>query len=861
MGNLMIQDILPFCEKPSRYLGCETNIIKKKSGSVKLNISLVFPDLYEIGTSHFGIQILYSILNSHNDIAAERVFYPGADIEDILRAGNIPLFSLESKRPLQSFDIVGFSLLYELNYTNIISILDLSHIPFLASERDNTYPFIIAGGPCTFNPEPVADIFDAMVIGDGENIILEMSEKWISWKQAKTNSKSTLLEMWSELPGVYIPSFFKPVYNGDCNNNPLDGFTDIVPIYSHYTKVKKAVLPDIDKNSFPESPIVPFGKPVHDRLRIEIARGCSRGCRFCQAGMIYRPVRERSVDTILTITENAIKNTGYNDISLLSLSTGDYSDLAGLISQLMGGGHGNNSCFNHTAISLPSIRADVLTPELMSLIKRVRKTGFTIAPEAGTDRLRKVINKGLTEKEIIDTVQNAFNLGWKVIKLYFMVGLPTETEEDLTGIVDLVKKLKSLKGSKGRKPTLNVSVTTFIPKAHTPFQWMAQIGFEESMAKIFRLKKILEIPGVQFKWQDPKVSLLEGIWARGDRRLTPVLISAYKKGCKLDGWRDYFNFDLWKEAFQEENVDITRVNFKYNDFDNSLPWDHIDSGVKKSFLVNEWHHALKSEFTEDCRNGSCSGCGVCDFKEIKPVLFNKINIQSFVNATDPLQLSTSNSQQTGFKYFISFSKQGMAKYLSHLELVNIIMRAIKRTDIPVQFSNGFHPKPKISFDDPLPVGIETLEDFFYFELTEYINPETIEKKLNSDLPEGILINSCRQKVHQSKHIQTSPVRYLLHSSNCIFDETCLNIFFLQEKCILIKTNKKGQKKEIDLKKLVLKIELLDSYNLLMLLIFESGLSVRPSEIIKTVFSFSDNEIKPIRILKVPVKKKAEMNLA
>lgn len=854
MGNLTIQDILPLCEKPTRYLGCEINTIKKEKDSVKLNISLIFPDLYEIGTSHFGIQILYSILNNHPSIAAERAFYPGPDMENFLRTEKIPFFSLESKRPVNSFDIVGFSLLYELNYTNIISILDLSNIPFLASERNRSHPLVIAGGPCTFNPEPVADIFDAMVIGDGEDIIIEMSEKWISWKEGGGKEKIDLLKLWSGIQGVYIPSFFKPVYKNTPEIKNISDYLGMEPQFPDYTGVKRAIVPDIDIISTPESPIVPFGKPVHDRLRIEIARGCSRGCRFCQAGIIYRPVREKSVDHILEIAKNGIKKTGYDDISLLSLSTGDYSDLTGLIRKLMNDCGNQDDYLNHTAISLPSIRADVLSPELMTLIKRVRKTGFTIAPEAGTDRLRKVINKGLTEKEIIDTVKNAFELGWKIIKLYFMVGLPTETEEDIQGIVDLVKTLRRIPFGKGRKPALNVSVTSFIPKAHTPFQWVTQLSYEKSQEKIGWLKKNLELHGVQFKWQDPKVSLLEGIFARGDRRLTPALISAYQKGCKMDGWRDHFNFDLWKEALADNQYDIYQSGISEMNTSDPLPWDHIDSLVKKSFFIDEWHKALQSEFTEDCRNGACSGCGICDFDTIKPVVFDHHSDQASFSFPETVSASNNTNRsgnlELSFNYTISFSKQDDARFLSHLELVNIVMRAIKRADLPIKFSKGFHPLPKISFDDPLPVGTETLEDFLYLVLEKYIDPDLILTKMQNELPQGLLFHSCRPEIKKGRNHHYNRVRYMIHSKIRPFEEPPLTHFFLQEKFLSAKISKNGKKKEIDLRSPVLNIEFTDSHKLTMVLKSDLNFSVRPSEIIKAIFHFSDTEIKSLRIIKM-----------
>jgi len=523
MSIKSIQDILPLIEQPSRYLGSEINTIKKDHSKMDLCFALAFPDLYEIGTSHFGLQILYHILNSHPKIVAERVFAPAPDMEEYLRSSRLSVASLESQKPLNEFDIIGFSLLYELNYSNILNILDLSGIPFLARQRDSSFPFIIAGGPCTCNPEPVSEFFDAIVIGDGEKVIINMCQVWIEWKTEGNRDKETLLRQWSHIEGVYIPEFFSPEFG-------QHGFQTLTPKYSDYDIIKKAVVGDLNEVPFPDTPIIPYGKPVHDRLRLEISRGCTRGCRFCQAGMIYRPVRERSLKKLLSLSDASVAATGYEDISLLSLSTGDYSCILPLMENMM-----SRYANQRIAISLPSLRAGTLTPSLMNLVKKVRKTGFTIAPEAGSQRLRDVINKNITEKDIIDTVNDAFLLGWQVVKLYFMVGLPTETDDDLEAIVDLVKRLKTVNRENRRKGQLNVSIATFIPKPHTPFQWSSQISLEESKHKITWLKKKLNIPGVRFKWQNPEVSIIEGLWARGDRRLNRLLVAAYNKGCKFDG--------------------------------------------------------------------------------------------------------------------------------------------------------------------------------------------------------------------------------------------------------------------------------------------------------------------------------------
>ena len=827
-----LDDILPFVEKPSRYLGSEINIVKKDLDRVKLRFALAFPDLYEIGTSHFGMQILYHTLNAVPDIAAERVFAPGMDMEAILRNTGRPLFSLESREPIGRFDIIGFSLLYELNYTNILGILELSQIPLLAVERTIDQPLIIAGGPCTCNPEPIAEFFDAIVVGDGESVIVEMAKVWLRWKKDDRADKDALLKRWSQIEGVYIPSFFE--FRIDDR-----GIQTLSPRYSNYTKVRRAVVPDLDKIPFPEKPIVPFGKPVHDRLRLEVARGCTRGCRFCQAGMIYRPVRERSPQHLLSISDSSTAATGYEDISLLSLSTGDYGCIIPLMALLM-----DRFASENVAVSLPSLRAGTLTPDLMALIKKVRKTGFTIAPEAGSQRLRDVINKNIREKEICDTVKDAFDMGWQVIKLYFMIGLPTETDDDLEALVDLVKKLRKIKGPVGRRGKINVSVATFIPKAHTPFQWAGQISLAESRSKINWLHDRLRLPGIQFKWQNPEVSWLEGLWARGDRRLSGLLLRAYKKGCRFDGWSDKFSYRLWQEALEEEGLDPGIFSTGKPDFNETLPWDHIDSRVSKAFLKSEWEKALEGSLTNDCRQGKCMQCGTCDFKEIKMQTYPDIQNESLAVCGKSKQVETGSK-----KLSVGYAKLDQAKYLGHLEMVNVFLRALKRAEIPVVFSQGFHPKPKISFADPLPVGIESQQEHFTLTVPGFIHPETVIRRLNAHLPDGLAINSCKLASQKSGPPASKTHRYLVILKDGHFDKEKLAFFNRAPDATISLSNRKGKLKKINLKDMVLDINYLDSTRLQMTLLSVPGKTVRPALILHHVFSVAEDQIKQAKVVK------------
>lgn len=825
-----INDILPLVEQPSRYLGTEINSIKKDYNNVKLSIALAFPDLYEVGTSHFGLQILYHILNKHETIAAERVFVPAPDYAVYLRASNIPLLSLENQRPLNTFDIIGLSLLYELNYTNVLMMLDLAKIPFYSKERDQSYPFIIAGGPCTCNPEPVADIFDAIVVGDGENVIVEMAMAWIRWKENESNDKGSLLKAWSEIKGVYIPSFFEAKYDER-------GFQTILPFSAGYSKVVRSIIPDLDLATFPDMPVVPYGRPVHDRLRIEISRGCTRGCRFCQAGMIYRPVRERSLENIMDISNRSISSTGYEDVSLLSLSTGDYCSLTPLLENLMASYESK-----HIAVSFPSLRAGSLTPDLINLVKKVRKTGFTIAPEAGSQRLRDVINKNITEEDIISSVNTALGMGWQVIKLYFMIGLPTETGDDIKALIDLVYKLRKARSRKNS--SINVSVTTFIPKAHTPFQWSSQISLAESSEKIEQIKKALSISGIHFKWQSPKVSMLEGLWARGDRRLCSLLVNAYQRGCRFDGWSDRFRYDLWEEAIADTGIDTSFYLLRERELLEPLPWDHIDTGISKEFFISEHEKAKKAENTDDCRC-ECSGCGVCDFSQIEP----KISCYSG-EATEKKTAETEEEKTYYKKLKINFSKMGRARFFGHLELVNIFLRSIRRAGIEVGYSEGFHPMPKISFEDTLPIGMESLCETFYLTVTDYTQPDLIVRILKEQLPEGLSIIDCKEYVPVAGESSPKTYSYEVSLRSGSFCAESLKSYEMNPNIEIERINKKGKRKSLNLKELVKTIKIESHDRLEMALSSESGNMVRPFEVLKKIFPLTDEEIKMARIVKL-----------
>jgi radical SAM family uncharacterized protein/radical SAM-linked protein len=797
-------------------------------------MALAFPDLYEIGMSYLGIQILYHIVNARKDVAAERVFAPAPDVETALRAAGLPLCSLESRTPLAHFDIVGFSLLYELNFTNILNMLSLSEIPLFASDRSDKDPMVVAGGPCTFNPEPLAEFFDAMVIGDGEEVILGLLDSWLEWREAG-GDRDGLLRRWARIQGVYVPSLFEARW--DESRAQI-----LLPKVSGYETVRKAVVRDLNQVPYPDCPVVPFGKPIHDRLSLEICRGCTRGCRFCQAGMIYRPVRERAPETVLALAQRALRCTGYEDVSLLSLSTGDYGALQALTERLMA------KCEpEKVAVSLPSLRVGSLTASLMAQIKRVRKTGFTLAPEAGSSRLRDVINKNVTEDALREDVEKAFSLGWQLVKLYFMIGLPTETNEDVDAIVELVGRLKKIRIPGRGKKEINVSVSTFVPKAHTPFQWAPQISLSESEEKIRTLRDRITGAGLRFKWQSPRMSILEGIWARGDRRLSRLLVKAFELGCRFDGWSDQLQFDTWKKAMEEAEVDLDTYT-RGRDLWAPLPWDHVDAGVTKAFLRQERERSLVGTSVADCRQGGCHQCGVCDFETIQPITFDAEITDEGVPRRSRL------SENPLFERVrVSYAKTGPARFLGHLEMVKVITRAFRRAQISLRFSEGFHPAPKMSFAPPLPVGIESTEEYVYVEVLGHVQPKVVVQRLNEQLPEGLRVTGCVPMFGACVQPESKVFDFTICLKEGTFAEGPVEEFAKRRSWPIKRTNKKGRNKEIDLKLVVTELALVSSTMLRMRLDYTSGQHVRAEEVVEALFCLPERSRKLATILKEPAR--------
>ncbi len=600
-----IQDkILPGVLKPARYLGTELNSIHKDWDQVDHRVVFAFPDVYEVGMSHLGLRILYHLVNKRPNTLMERVFAPWTDMEQKMREHQIPLFALESYRPVKEFDVLAFTLQYEMSFSNILLMLDLADIPVRAEDRSEDHPLVMAGGPCAYNPEPLADFIDFFVIGEGEEVFDEILDVLETGKQQGTVKKS-LLERLAQINGVYVPSFYDVTYNED---NTIAKITPNNP--KAPAKVAKRVIKDLDRVEFPTNPIVPYLEIVHNRIMLEVLRGCSRGCRFCQAGMVYRPVREKEPETIYRQAEELVKNTGYDEISLSSLSTSDYSRVQETLKHLLD----KFSC-QGIGISLPSLRADAFSVDLAKEVQRVRKSSLTFAPEAGTQRLRDVINKGVSEENLMEAVRAAFKAGWTAVKLYFMIGLPTETEEDLKGIADLAKKVVAVGqeelGPKAGRLKVTVSASSFVPKAFTPFQWEPQDPMETLREKQKFLAGMLRHRRINFNWHDADLSFLEATFARGNRKLGQVLENAWRKGCKFDGWSEHFKSGRWLEAYEDAGQNPEFFANRRFEEGEVLPWDHITAGVTKTFLLKEYQQALQEAVTTDCRFKSCTGCGVC----------------------------------------------------------------------------------------------------------------------------------------------------------------------------------------------------------------------------------------------------------
>lgn len=727
MKNL--EEILKVVEKPARYLGGEWNEVKKDPSCVKTKVALVFPDLYEVGMSYLGQKILYALLNANPEILAERVFAPWIDFERELRTGKIPLYSLENKIPLDQFDILGFSLLYELNYSNILTILELGRIPLFSSERSMEYPLVIAGGPAAFNPEPVADIFDLFLAGDGEEAFLEIIEKY-RVRRKELREKRVLLKEMASIKGVYVPSLYAPYLPKNSHLLAVKPESD-APV-----RIEKRILYPFHKAPFPEQIVVPNIKIIFDRVSVEVARGCSQKCRFCQASSVYFPPRVKNPSNVLDTILNSLRVTGYEDTSLAALSISDYPYLDGTVAILM-----KQLAKNQISLSLPSLRPKGLSQEIVQSILKVRKTGFTLVPEAGTERLRRVINKKLNDDDIWEAAKNAFSQGWKLLKLYFMLGLPTEDDEDLRGIIDMVGELIRM-GHRILKtaPRINLSVSSFIPKPHTPFQWL-KMEEESVLREKYRYlrSRLRRYPSVKFKKHSLKNSILEAVFSRGDRKLNRVLTESWKRGARFDSWDDLFEFQTWEQGFTHAHIDYHQY-LSSIERDAPLPWDHIDTGMKKSYLSKELDKALREEYTLSCLDESCGSCQGCSFPQFLEREFSE-EIRITASPEEPFGEETEQE----FRYRVFYSKLQSARFISHIELNNVIQRALRRAGIRVVYSQGFHPKMLVSFPPALPLGMSGKSECFEFRSRIHFKEEEFISRMNKCLTAGVQIHRVEKR--------------------------------------------------------------------------------------------------------------------
>jgi radical SAM family uncharacterized protein/radical SAM-linked protein len=806
--SIELDSFLPLVIKPGRYADNELNSVRKGWSDVDVHFLLAFPDTYEIGMSNLGSRILYHVLNSREDTLCERVYAPWVDMEGEMRKRFVPLFSLESRRPASEFDVVGFTLQYELLYTNVLNMLDMAGIPLRSSERTDQNPLVIAGGPCTSNPEPLADVIDAFCIGDGEDVVGELVEVVKAAKQSGCSRQSLLTEV-ANLEGVYVPQY---------------SFDD--------KPIRRRMVSELLEDHFPVQHVVPFCEIVHDRLTVEIMRGCSRGCRFCHAGIIYRPVRIRPVDQVLRLCRQGISQTGWEELSLISLSPCDYPHLEPVVERLNWIFQGQG-----VGISLPSLRGDALTDRLAGALKEVRKSGLTLAPEAGSDRLRRVINKELDEGKVLESVEIAFRNGWNHVKLYFMIGLPTETDQDLQAIVDLVHRIKGR--AKGKK--LKISLSPFVPKPQTPFQWEAADDLAELRRKSLFISNCLRSRSIQLNWRDPHVSFLETVFARGDRELGAALVRAWELGNRFDEWTEEFDWERWEQAFDETGIDPHTYTGSFEE-DAPLPWDHI-SFVSRSFLKREHQKALRAEASGDCMQG-CLGCGSCEGRRRdQSVMPEPVSNSSSSYGRHPRRVAKP-LPLSKIRLRVKMAKRQKVRFTSHLDTTRAVLRSIRRADIPVAYSEGFNPRPKVAFGPPLPLGMTSSAEYFDIQLDAPFSGN-FASMLEAHLPDAFEIldvwplYSKVDSLNQSLVAETVSVWL----DDAAPDDLHRRIDeLLARETIEIVRTKDDTTKVVDIRKGIVNISLHDHNRIQMTLVRGTWGKVRPKEVVREILEIEDRQL-------------------
>lgn len=808
IDKLKLDKILSQVRKPGRYCGGEFNMIKKDHNKVDVKICLIYPDIYDIGMSFYGYQLLYHLVNAKKSFVAERSYSPWFDMEELMRLENLPLFSLETLTPLSEFDLLGFTLQYEMTYTNILNILDLSKIPIFSKNRGEEDPIIIAGGSGSVNPEPIRDFIDIFVIGDGEEIIIQLMEKIKKYKQQNYKRDDILRHLSSPKDGIYVPKYFQK---------------------NEYVIANK--IKSLSKENYSIKPLVPIKEIVQDRLSLEVQRGCTAGCRFCQAGMIYRPIRERPYSELAKYTKDALKNTGYETVSLLSLSTTNYTGLRPYFSLTKKYFNDNN-----ISVSLPSLRLDSFNSKIVDDINNQKKSGITFAPEAGTQRLRDVINKNITEEDLFSSVKVALENNYKTLKFYFMIGLPTETDEDIAGIVDLIKRISTMSKSYGRI-RINVSISTFIPKPLTPFQWEKQLLPEETDRIIHYLRNELKNTKVKLMTNDPYESLIESVVSRGDDKLNLVIYDVWENGGKFDAWSEKFDKDLWLNALKKYDIDPLKYTSEKN-INDPLPWDFIDFGIKRDFLIEEREKAFKLESTIDCRDG-CYFCGVCN-KDLKMLQNNK-NIHNDEEVDESklkLEIEEENKLKDAEEWIVrmKFAKAGLIKYITHHDLFRIFQRSINMLNLPIKYSQGFNRRPKISFGFPIPMSYAAFEE--YVDMIFLRSISDIKSQFNKVLPEGLKIISQAQieRKTPSIMIDTKEIIYKVKFYSDIDTDKIKNKYFDLRKNDNLKIKRKNKKKvkEINLREFIKDLEFGENYIIIKYKVVNSK-TARVVELLKLLF--------------------------
>ncbi len=819
-------------ERPGRYIGGEWNSVVK-DGPVRCRLLLAFPDAYEIGMSHLGLRILYSLVNGCDTLAAERVFSPWTDMETRMRTKGEFLQSLESGRPAAEFDIIGFSLQHELNYTNLLTMLDLAGLPIRSADRGDGMPLVIAGGPAVFNPEPVAPFIDLFLIGDAEERLPELMLLYAELKGSGVGKADILAEM-SKSDGVYVPSLYETEIDS------VNGFEVVKPPEGSRPFIRKAVVEDLDRYPFPADVVVPFCDIVHDRAAIELARGCSRGCRFCQAGVIYMPERQRdpqqAADTVLKM----LAATGYGDVGLSSLTPNDYRGLRELVEALM-----SRLRPEGISLSLASLSPSGLDRELLELISGVRKTGLTIAPEAGTQRLRDVINKGISEEEILTASRLAFELGWKLLKLYFMIGLPTEIADDVEEIGKLALRIAHL----GKGVKTNVAVSNFVPKPHTPFQWVKMASKEELQQKQADILQVVKrVRRINVKYHDIDTSLLEGILSRGDRKVADAVEAAWRLGCRFDGWGDQLRIDLWRRAFEQMGVDPAFYLHRELSLDAALPWSHIDTGVKTGFLRAEYDRAMRSEPTHRCSPRNCPECGACPPSLLKRRRLGELKLA--------VKLSPAKAESAGGepqRWRLRYSKGGTIRLLSHLDMLRLVARVFRRASVEVALSEGFHPQSRIAFGPALPLGVEGRNEYLDAKILSAHTPGELTGRLNESSPQGLYFDAAEIIDSNEPSLSAAIIaaRYRIRRlGGGAFERAAIDRFMERERADWTRKRSGGGERTFNLRPYVLSMDTAgDGDELLMILSLDTrlqGPQARPSEVAAEAFSLDFNEIEVIR---------------